>query len=272
MSSLKEFILSHAHEDTVTFQAQSDAAREFGISFGMVEEAILELELLPLRYLRNREAISVKEQLTLFRSSIAVVGCGGLGGYVIEELARLGIGRIVAIDPDVFEEHNLNRQILSTVSLLGKPKVYAAFERVREINPAVTVLMIERYLKKENGQDMLMGTDAVIDALDTIPARLQMAEICHAMRIPLIHGSIGGWYGQLATQMRTKETVKKIYSRYRSEKGIEKELGNPSFTTAVIASLQVAEACKVLLNKDAVLTGKMLSVNLLDMDFTVISL
>jgi len=272
MTGLKEFILSHAKGDTVPFQVQSDAAREFGITFAMVEEAILELELLPLRYQSNREAISVRQQLTLFRSSVAVVGCGGLGGYIIEELARLGIGRILAIDPDVFEEHNLNRQILSTVSLLGKPKVYAAFERVGEINPAVTVIMLRHYLTKENGQVMLRGTNLVIDALDTIPARLQLADVCHAMAIPLIHGSIGGWYGQLATQMPGEETVRKIFSLYPVEKGIEKDLGNPSFMPAVIASMQVAEACKIFLNKDAVLRGRMLSLNLMDMDFTEIRL
>jgi molybdopterin-synthase adenylyltransferase len=272
MDSLKEFILSHAEGDTVTFQVQSDAARDFGVTFGKVEEAILELDLLPFRYQRNRETISVRQQLTLFRSSVAVVGCGGLGGYAIEELARLGIGRLIVIDPDVFEEHNLNRQILSTVSLLGKSKVYVAFERVREINPAVTVTMIERYLTQENGRDVLKGTDVVIDALDTIPARLQLADICHAMRIPLIHGSVGGWYGQISTQMPAEKTIKKIFSRYPFERGIEKDLGNPAFTTAVIASLQVAEACKVLLNKDGVLREKMLSVNLIDMDFTEIAL
>ena len=272
MAGLKEFILSRAQGDTVPFQAQSEAAREFGITLGMVEEAILELGLLPLRYQRNREAISVTQQLTLFRSSVAVIGCGGLGGYIIEELARLGVGRILAIDPDVFEERNLNRQILSTVSLLGKPKVYAAFERVGEINPAVTVTMFRHSLTKENGHDMLKGTNLVIDALDTIPARLQLADVCHTMAIPLIHGSIGGWYGQLALQMPGEETVKKIFSLYQFEQGIEKDSGNPAFTAAVIASLQVAEACRILLNKDRVLRGKMLSVNLMDMDFTEIQL
>lgn len=272
MAGLKEFILSRARGDTVSYQAQSEAVREFGMSFGMVEEAILELEMLPLRYQRNRQAISVREQRILFRSSIAVAGCGGLGGYVIEELARLGIGHILAIDPDVFEEHNLNRQVLSTVSLLGKPKVYAASERVREINPAVTVVMLRNHLTKENGIPLLKGTDVVIDALDTIPARLELADVCHDIGIPLIHGSIGGWYGQITVQMPGEETVRKIFSGARAEKGVEKDLGTPSFTTAVVGSLQAAEACKILLNKDTVLRGKMLSVDLLNVDFTVIAL
>jgi molybdopterin/thiamine biosynthesis adenylyltransferase len=272
MSGLREFVRSRAEGDIVPFQTQVDAAREFEVSFGMVEEAILESELLPARYQRNRKAISVSQQLTLFRSRVAVVGCGGLGGYVIEELARLGIGRLTVIDPDIFEEHNLNRQILSTPSLLGKPKVYAASERIGEINPAVTVVILRHYLTTDNGKELLNGSDVVIDALDTIPARLQLAEMCHALKIPLIHGSVGGWYGQVATQMPPEETVKKIFSCCGSEKGIEKDLGNPSFTPAVIASLQVAEACKVLLNQGAVLGGKMLSVNLMDMKFEEIAL
>jgi molybdopterin/thiamine biosynthesis adenylyltransferase len=272
VDNLKEFILSHAQGDTITFQAQSEAARHFKLSFCVVEEAILELALMPLRYQQNREVISVTEQLILFRSCVAVVGCGGLGGYVIEELARLGIGRIVGIDPDVFEEHNLNRQSLSTVSLLGNPKAEAASARVREINPAVTFTAYKDFLTEKSGSDMLKGSDLVIDALDTIPARLLLADLCSATRIPLVHGSIGGWYGEIAVQLPGEETVRKIFSACPAERGAEKELGTPSFTAAVIASLQAAEACKVLLNKDTVLKGKMLSVDLLNMDFTVIAL
>ena len=79
------------------------------------------------------------DQLRLFRSRVAVIGCGGLGGYLIEQLARLGVGTLVLVDPDVFEEHNLNRQLLSSPAHLGIPKVDVARERVAAINPAVTV-------------------------------------------------------------------------------------------------------------------------------------
>jgi len=272
MTTLHEFILAHAQGNTVTLHIQSEAALKFGLSISRVEEVILELDLLPSRYERNRETFTVGEQRILFRSNVAVVGCGGLGGYVIEEMARLGIGHIMVIDPDAFEEHNLNRQIMSTVSLLGKPKVQAACERVREINPATSVTMRMDFLTHENGQYLLRDADVVIDALDTIPARLHLADVCNAMRIHIVHGSIAGWYGQIAVQLPGEDTIKKIFSHVEAEQGVEQHLGTPSFTTAVVGSLQAAEACKILLNRNSVLRGKMLSVNLLDMDFTLIPL
>jgi tRNA A37 threonylcarbamoyladenosine dehydratase len=99
-----------------------------------------------LRYQRNQHTLTVYDQLKLFRSRVAVIGCGGLGGYVIEEMARLGVGTIYAIDPDIFQEHNLNRQLLSSPASLGRAKVEMAAARVAEINPATTLVpMLEAY-------------------------------------------------------------------------------------------------------------------------------
>ena len=73
------------------------------------------------RYLRNIPALSERECLLLQNKRVAVVGCGGIGGYLIELLSRLGVGYIKAIDPDVFDESNLNRQLLLEQSLIGYP-------------------------------------------------------------------------------------------------------------------------------------------------------
>ena len=113
METLSLFIRDRAENQLLAWHHQLEASERFGATVTQVEEVALELEILPARYQRNRQIISVGDQLTLFRSQVAVIGCGGLGGYVIEELARLGVGRIVVIDPDRFEEHNLNRQLLS---------------------------------------------------------------------------------------------------------------------------------------------------------------
>ena len=100
MKQLDDFLTGRAVDGLVGLACQSDASLHFDLSFAEVEAAILELGLCPARYQRNRQTISGAGQLTLLRSSVAVIGCGGLGGYVIEELARLGVGEIVAIDPD----------------------------------------------------------------------------------------------------------------------------------------------------------------------------
>ncbi|NLG41191.1 MAG: HesA/MoeB/ThiF family protein, partial [Chloroflexi bacterium] len=82
-----------------------------------------------LRYLRNHDAISEAEQAILAQKRVLVVGCGGLGGYVIECLARIGVGYLRVVDGDVFDETNLNRQLLSSNMNLGRPKTLAAQQR-----------------------------------------------------------------------------------------------------------------------------------------------
>jgi molybdopterin/thiamine biosynthesis adenylyltransferase len=186
---------------------------------------------------------------------------------VIEQLARLGVGTLVAVDPDVFEEHNLNRQLLSSPSDLGRSKVTLAAQRVAGINPAVTVIPHGVAFTPANGAELFAGVQLVVDALDSIPVRLELAAVCAGLDLPLVHGAIGGWYGHVTTQFPGEETIQKVYANWVAGKGVEQQLGNPSFTPAVVASLQVAEVCKLLLGELPLLRGRMLSVDLLSMEF-----
>lgn len=267
MLKILTFLHQNSSDGLLPWSAQNAAAEQFRCSHGKVEELALLNGIFPARYQRNRNMISATEQLLLFRSRIAVIGCGGLGGYIIEELARLGVGQIVAIDPDVFEEHNLNRQILSSPLNLGQAKVEAALARVNQINPAVTVTAIKDFFCSANGPELLQGVTVAVDALDSIAYRLELAEICTALKIPMVHGAIGGWYGHVATQLPGDTTVQNIYRNWVEGKGIEKQLGNPAFTPAVVASLQVAEVCKIILGKGDLLCRRKLSIDLLDMEF-----
>ena len=271
MEDALRFLQEWTREGLLPWSAQCAAVKHFGLSHAQVEGLALENGLFPARYQRNRNMISTDEQLRLFRSTVAVIGCGGLGGYVIEELARLGVGHLVAVDPDIFEEHNLNRQILSTPATLGKAKVDAALDRVAEINPAVTVTAVKDAFCMANGFELLAGVMVAVDALDSISYRLEMAEVCNVAGIPMVHGAIGGWYGHVATQLPGDQTVQNIYRHWVAGKGIEQQLGNPSFTPAVVASLEVAEVCKILLGKGELLRNRKLSIDLLDMEMHEIS-
>jgi molybdopterin/thiamine biosynthesis adenylyltransferase len=271
MEDALAFIKEGSRDGLLPWSAQCAAALQFEMSLGAIEGLALENGILPARYQRNRNMISIAEQFRLFQSRVAVIGCGGLGGYVIEELARLGVGHIVAIDPDIFEEHNLNRQILSTPATLGKAKVAAALDRVAEINPAVTVTAVQDAFCLANGFELLAGVLVAVDALDSISYRLELAEVCTLAGIPMVHGAIGGWYGHVATQLPGDTTVQNIYRHWVAGKGIEQQLGNPSFTPAVVASLEVAEVCKILLGKGGLLRNRKLSIDLLEMEVHEIS-
>lgn len=266
MSGLGHFLLAHAQRELLSWQAQLEAASRFGLTLHEVEHAVFAAGLLPARYQRNQKTLSVEQQAVLFNSKVAVIGCGGLGGYVLEELARLGVGHIVPVDFDVFEEHNLNRQILSSPANLNTPKVTAAAERIEHINPAVQVLPCNAPFGEDSAAVILNGCHACVDALDSIPVRLLLSRFCTEQGIPLIHGAICGWYGQVATQFPGEDTLETLYRSCTLEKGMEKDYGNPSFTPAVTASLQVAEVCKVLLGLGSVLRRRVLYINLLDME------
>jgi molybdopterin/thiamine biosynthesis adenylyltransferase len=265
---LGEYLKDRADGDLVSWKAQCEAARRFDVRIAQVEEAALESGLLPARYRRNRETLSIQDQLRLFRSRVAVIGCGGLGGYVVEELARLGVGSLVLADPDVFEEHNLNRQLLSSPRHLGRPKALVAGERVSEVNPAVTAIAHHAAFSRDNGRDLLAGCTAVVDGLDNVLTRRDLAALCRELAIPFVHGAIGGWYGQVATQL-PGEDISPLLRAAPDGKGVELALGNPSFTPAVVASLQVAEAAKVLLGRGTPLSRRALFLNLLDMELDV---
>ncbi len=263
--NLRVFLLEEARGDLLPWAAQAAAAERFSLSLAEVEETALEMGLLPARYQRNRETISTGQQLQLFRSRVVVIGCGGLGGYLIEELARLGVGELVCIDPDVFEEHNLNRQLLSAPAALGLAKVEVAAARVRAVNPAVTVSPRKAAFTRDTGPELLCGATVVMDGLDNFPARIELIETCRDMAIPLVHGAIGGWYGRVASQLPGDDISHLVAGLQGTAKGVEATFGNPSFTPAVVASLQVAEACKIILGQGHTLRHRLLFINLLDM-------
>jgi molybdopterin/thiamine biosynthesis adenylyltransferase len=272
MTPLSTFLQEKAASGLISWNDQQLATDLFGLTLAIVEGTILETGLLPARYQRNQQMISTVQQLQLFRSKVAVVGAGGLGGYIIEELARLGVGQLIVIDGDVFEEHNLNRQILSSPANLGQVKVEVAAERVATINPAVTVLPVQALLDATNGAAFLSGADCVVDAVDNVASRLELEALCEGLQVPLVHGAIGGWYGHVTTIFPGERSLAKLYRHWQGGKGIEAQLGNPAFTPAVVASFEVAEVCKILLGQGRLLRNRQLNINLLDMEVEEISL
>ena len=214
------------------------------------------------RYIRNLNALTETECNVLRSKKVAVIGCGGLGGYLIEMLARLGVGAIVAVDGDVFEETNLNRQILSSPAELGKSKAEAAVSRVRTINPDVEVTCVVTFLNAENAIGLLGGCDVVLDGLDNIGSRKVLADACSQMGIPYVFGAIQGWVAQAALSMPGDGLIQRLYPD-----GIEVlDHSVLSFAPALCASMQVALCTKVLVGQP-VESGKLWYMDLYPMEF-----
>lgn len=223
------------------------------------------------RYNRNMNTLSPEENGKLKDFKVCVIGCGGLGGYVIELLGRLGIGSITAVDGDVFDVTNLNRQLLSSENLIGESKSMAAKQRMSSINSEVNLNPIHTFVTEENCDEIIKGHDIVVDALDNMDSRRLLERHCEKQNLPLIHGAIAGWYGQVSTILPGDRTLEKIYPK-DANKGAEVELGNPSFTPALVASIEVAEVIKVLLKKDQLLHQKLLTIDLLSHDYEIYNL
>ncbi len=123
----------------------------------------------------------------LARARVAVFGVGGVGGYVVEALARSGIGALDLIDSDTVCLSNINRQILATHSTVGRYKVDVAEERIRDINPDCVVRVYRMFLLPENADTFdFSAYDYVVDAIDTVTAKIELVMRCAAAGTPLI--------------------------------------------------------------------------------------
>lgn len=231
-------------------------ASDFVIKPREVEITALKNDICPSRYQRNIGTIGISGQIKLLSSRAAVIGCGGLGGWIIEMLARAGVGEIVMIDHGFFDYNNLNRQLFSTEENIGKPKALVAAERVAIVNSAVDVFAKVTFLDKNNGHELLEGSSVVIDALDNNSSRRNASMVCREMGIPFVHGAIGGMFGQVGVFYPSDRPLWE--NNDVPDKGVEREMGNTPFTPAFIASLEVSETIKILTASERGLKGELL--------------
>ena len=220
-------------------------------------------------YIRNIPAISEAEQETLQNKAVAVIGCGGLGGYAIEYLARLGVGKIIAVDGDVFAESNLNRQLLSTKETLGQRKADVAIARINSINPDVEAVAINEYLTVNSAASLVKNVDLVIDALDNVESRLILEDVCEQTGVTFIHGAVQGWNLQVSVVTPGSKILHSLYKGTGSTDTPESKTCLCP-TPACCAAIQVAEAIKNLLGRESSLTGQVLFMDLQTMESYII--
>lgn len=217
------------------------------------------------RYERNVPALSEEECNILLGKRVLVVGCGGLGGHLIDMLARIGVGMLRVVDGDVFEPSNLNRQLLSEVPLLGVSKAKAAAAKISRVNPEISVEAVDSFLTEKNVRRLLLFCDVVLDGLDNIESRRILAKECERAGIPYIYGAVNGWVAQAAISMPGDHLVEKLYP----EGSVLKNKSVLSFTPALCASMQVSLCVKLLTGRQ-VETGKLYYFDLLNQEYETI--
>lgn len=215
------------------------------------------------RYLRNIEALTEDECLLLAEKHVAVVGCGGLGGSVVEALARIGVRHLRLIDADIFDETNLNRQVLCTEATVGLHKAEVAKRRILKIDGKAEPEAIVSYLDKNNAADLVHDMDCVVDCLDTLESRFWLAHACQSLGIPIVYGAIAGWFGQVCTVHPGDASFVSIYGEPFGTSQHER-LGSLPFAAHATAAVQSAEVVKVLLERPGQIRNRLLMIDLLD--------
>ena len=142
---------------------------------------------MPDPFIRTRLLIGDEPLDRLARAKVAVFGVGGVGGFCVEALARAGVGALDLYDDDTVSESNLNRQLAALRSTIGQPKAEVLARRVADINPDCTVRAIRMFYLPQNADTVdLDQYDYVVDCIDTVAAKLDIAQRCARMNIPLI--------------------------------------------------------------------------------------
>ncbi|MCJ7646139.1 ThiF family adenylyltransferase, partial [bacterium] len=221
--------------ESLSIEAVRKIANKKKVMGKEVEIAALQIGVIPERYQRNIGTVGMEGQIKLLQSKVVVAGAGGLGGTVTELLARMGVGQLIVVDGDSFEDSNINRHLLCHEKNLGQNKSIAAVERVRQINSGVEVTSFSKDVTEENASQLIKGANVIVDALGEIVPRFILEAAAKREGIPLVHGAIAGFYGQVTTILPEDEGLIRIYgSRDRAPGfGSEKDLGTPPTTASI---------------------------------------
>jgi len=207
-------------------------------------------------------------------AKICVVGAGGIGNPVLNQLVGMGIGTIRIVDRDVVEISNLHRQHLYTDVDIGKVKVEAALERLQKMNPDVKIEAIPISVTKYTAEKIIKGNDIVIDALDSIDARYALNDACLKLGIPFIYAGALGMVGSVCTIIPNQTACLRCIFPELSEDEMptcSTEGVHPSILY-LVAGIQVSEAVKITIGQPPSLANKLLYVDLNDLVFDKIQM
>ena len=262
--------------DCLALDAIGSLASRFGMSTGELSATALDNGFLPLRYVKNIGTIGLDGQARLLRAVVVVVGAGGIGGFAAEMLARLGVGKLKLVDPDVFDETNLNRQNFSCCDVVGMAKVDVVRDRILEISDDIVIETHRTAANSENLPALIEDASVAIDALDSLTDRFLLQEACARMGVVMVHGAIAGTALQVTTIHPGDPGLTSFAPVPKGEDGkahgIELETGNPPTTPAISAAIEVEETVKVILGLGTTLRGKMLCLDTLDWSLDFIDL
>ena len=208
------------------------------------------------------------------RSKVLIIGVGGLGCPVAMQLAAAGIGTIELVDYDVVEASNLQRQVLYTERDLGKPKAECAARRLKEMNSECEVLVYPWKLTQENCVQLFAEYDIIVDATDNFDTRYLISDACVELNKPHVYGAIYEFYGQVAILGGQGPCLRCLSDPERDPRQpiSARKVGVLAPVPGVIGSLQACEVLKYIAGAGQCLTGSMIFLDMLTMQFDRVEL
>ncbi|HEX9810792.1 MAG TPA: molybdopterin-synthase adenylyltransferase MoeB [Burkholderiales bacterium] len=230
-----------------------------------------------LRYSRHilLPQIGIDGQQKLLDARVLVIGVGGLGSPVAMYLAASGVGHITLVDPDTVDLTNLQRQIVHTTETVGRTKTDSAIQQLKALNPDIDITGIAHKLEGDALLDRVRRVDAVIDGSDNFPTRFAVNAACVAAKKPLISAAVTRFEGQVSV-FRADQPGSPCYRCLYDESGDPGEpcvqFGVLAPVAGVVGAIQATETVKVLMGIGEPLTGRLLLVDALTMDWRVVRL
>ncbi|MFZ0742531.1 MAG: ThiF family adenylyltransferase [Nitrososphaeraceae archaeon] len=220
------------------------------------------------------EEIGFAGMAKLRNAHVSVIGAGGIGNPVITQLTAMGIGKLKIVDRDVIEISNLHRQHLYTDEDIGKVKVEAALEKLRKINPQVEIEAVPTSVTIYTAEDLVKGSDIVIDALDSIEARYALNDACIKQNIPFIYAGALGMLGSVCTILPNKTAcLRCMFPKLEEDEmpTCSTEGVHPSILY-LVSGIQVSEAVKLITGQQPTLANTLLYVDLTNLSFEKIQM
>jgi molybdopterin/thiamine biosynthesis adenylyltransferase len=218
------------------------------------------------RYLRQIiiEGFGSEAQKKLKQATVFIAGAGGLGCSVSLYLAAAGVGRIRIADHGRIELSNLNRQVLYTDRDIGKPKSVVIAERLSALNPEINIEPARCTLDSATLPSLVANCTFIVDALDNLPTRYALNKAALDAGIPLVHGAVNGFHGQLMTVLPGNSACLMCLYRGKEAAGLVPVIGTAPGT---IGSLQATEAIRYITGLGGNFAGKLLVYDGLWTDF-----
>ncbi|WP_035336917.1 HesA/MoeB/ThiF family protein [Dokdonia sp. PRO95] len=219
------------------------------------------------------DEIGLEGQLKIKNASVLVIGAGGLGCPVLQYLTAAGVGRIGVIDNDVVEQSNLQRQILYTHDDIGSNKAITAASRLEKLNPYITLDTYPVRLTKDNALELFGSYDIIVDGSDNFATRYLVNDAAVLKDKPVVLGSIYKFEGQLAVyNYKSGPTYRCLYPTPPKQNEMPNcsEAGVLGALAGIIGALQANEVLKIICDIGEVLSGKLLTYNILSMSQMVL--